>query len=58
MKSAQKKFRFDSARELVESVRRVAKRGINPGDTIIWVLRSQDVADGEVVSHLSKHHEE
>jgi len=56
---AERKFRVNPARELIESVRRVAARGINPGDTIIWVLnrRLSDVGEGEVVSYL-KHHEE
>jgi len=53
----QKKFQYNPAKELTESIRRVARWGIDPGATIRYILGSNDVAEGEVVSRLEKHDE-
>ncbi|MFP3209340.1 MAG: hypothetical protein RXR82_06570 [Nitrososphaeria archaeon] len=55
---AQKKFRVNPAKEIVETILRLARAGIDPGETVDWMLRRRDVHyDGEVVTRLRRHDE-
>ena len=61
MKSkTQKKFQVNPAKEIVATMIRLARSGIDPGETVPPIVRRllyRDIGEGEVVTRLRRHDE-